>query len=155
MFIIFAGTAVCAVCPRVIVLGGPHADLPDDTPDAGPMAALATAFAHLDDDALFLTACDLPQLTPEVVRLVVTHDDHGTAIVARSPDGRAQPLVARYPRSCVPSLTPAPTPNDPGGASLSGLLDRIPVTYVTPPGPGDWALNINRTTDLPGEAGLR
>lgn len=135
--------AVAAVCTEVIVVGGPYADVADDEPGAGPLAALATAFAHLPQTEahLFLTACDLPLLTPDVIRLV-TGDQAAGAVVARTPDGRAQPLVARYPRTCLAAL------HHPGDSSLFGLLERIPVTYVDPPGPPDWALNANRPSDL-------
>ena len=62
--------AVAAACDRVMVVGGPPdlADLPDEVPGAGPVAALATAFRRLPDAALFVTGCDLPLLTEDAVR---------------------------------------------------------------------------------------
>ncbi len=137
--------SVSAVCERVLVVGGAGADLPDDRPGSGPLAALATAFAHLPDDALFVTACDMPLLTTEVIAAVIAAPlgDGVDAAVARTPDGRPQPLVASYHRRVVPSL------QAPGDASLNGLLRRIRVIWIDPPGPGEWARNVNRLSDLP------
>ncbi len=136
--------AVATVCDPVMVVGGPGADLTDDDPGAGPLAALATAFAHLPDDELFVTACDLPLLTPTVIAAVVHADLAGAdAAVARTPDGRAQPLVARYHRRCLAAL------GEVQDRSLREVLRHVTVVWVDPPGDPGWALNVNRVTDLP------
>jgi len=136
--------AVATVCDPVLVVGGAGADLPDDTPGAGPLAALATAFGHLPDDEIFLTACDLPLLTPPVVAAVVQAELLGAdAAVARTPDGRAQPLVARYHRRCLDALGRV------RDQSLRGMLRHVQVVWIDPPGDPGWALNVNRVDDLP------
>lgn len=75
----------------------------DTRPDAGPLAALATAWpeaAH--SDLVFVLAGDLPGLQPEVLRACARQWAEGTvsdpaldgALVAR--DGRLQPLLGCY-----------------------------------------------------------
>lgn len=136
--------ALAPVCDRVLVVGGPQADLPDDAPGAGPVGALKTAFTRLPDEALFVTGCDLPQLTPEVVNAVVRADlTTADAAVARTSEGRPQPLVARYHRRATDKI------HGKGDGSLLGLIDRIDIRWVDIPGPSDWALNANRAEDLP------
>ena len=69
-------------CSEVVIVGG--------VDDAGPFGALVDALAD-DADALVL-ACDLPLAAPVIARLAARQGN----VVAVDPDGRVQPLCARY-----------------------------------------------------------
>jgi len=93
-----AVAALAPHCDRVLVVGRPDVPLPvasvDDRPGPDcPLNALATGLAALDADEVLVLACDLPAAGPVLERLDVA------TCVAVDPDGRAQPLCARYPRA--------------------------------------------------------
>jgi len=95
-----AVAALAPHCRRVVVVGRPEVPLPvpsvSDRPGPDcPLNALATGLAAVDADDVLVLACDLPAAGPVLGRLVVA------PCVAVDPDGRAQPLCARYPRAAA------------------------------------------------------
>ncbi len=63
----------------------------------GPAGGLHAALANTDADWAFVTACDIPFLSPELILLLrgrISEDID--AIVPIQPDGRPQPLAAFY-----------------------------------------------------------
>ncbi len=92
-----AVAALAPHCGRVVVMGRPEVPLPipsiDDRlgPDC-PLNALATGLAALGSEEVLVLACDLPGAGPVLDRLVVAPS------VAVDPEGRPQPLCARYRR---------------------------------------------------------
>ena len=85
---------------RVVVVGRPEVPLPvasvDDRPGPDcPLNALATGLEALEADELLVLACDLPGAAPVLDRLRTAPS------VAVDPEGRAQPLCARYRRAAT------------------------------------------------------
>lgn len=101
---------------EVVLVGGPGlwavelglGHLPDDTPGAGPLAAIDTALRHLDGDCL-VVACDL--LGVDVSTIAAIRDGGEVpgcdVAVAVGPDGRRQPLAARWNASAAPAVSAA------------------------------------------------
>jgi len=102
---------------------------------------------------VFLAACDLPGLTPELVRHVLGPGfPAGTGAAARVPlaDGRLQPLAALYSPGCLAVVTSS---LERGERAVHRFLDRIEVTTVplTPDLPfyrRHLLANVNRPRDL-------
>lgn len=102
---------------------------------------------------VFLAACDLPGLTPELVRHVLGPGfPAGAGAAARVPfaDGRLQPLAALYSPGCLPLVASS---LERGERAVHRFLDRIDVTTVplTPDLPfyrRHLLANVNRPRDL-------
>lgn len=145
-----AVAALAPHCGRTLVVGRPDVPLPvpsvDDRP--GPdcaLNALATGLAVLDADEVLVLACDLPGAGPVLQRLV------GAPSVAVDPDGRVQPLCARYSR--VVTLAAACRLLAEGERRLLPLLDlllpcSVPIPVV--PATAVELLNVTFSDDLPG-----
>lgn len=114
-------------CGRVVVVGRPEVPLPvpslDDRagPDC-PLNALATGLAALEADEVLVVACDLPGAGPVLDRLVTAPS------VAVDPDGRVQPLCARYPR--LAALAAAERLLAEGNLRMLALVDVLGSTPV-------------------------
>ncbi len=69
----------------------------DIYPGRGPLSGIHAALAYAKSPWIFVTACDYPFATEELVRLLAGHisNDLG-AIIPEQPDGRLQPLFAFY-----------------------------------------------------------
>ena len=77
--------------------------LPDDFPGEGPLAALATALARAED-TLLVVPCDLPRLSVEALAWLGAQETGAFGVVATTPDGKHQPLFARYTPALLPVL---------------------------------------------------
>lgn len=75
----------------------------DERPGCGPLGGLHAALRAARNHRLFLCACDMPSLSEEAIRLVMTTDpDADVAIPVVG--GRPEPLHARYASSCVAAI---------------------------------------------------
>lgn len=130
----------------------------DRRPGAGPLAGLESALRHAEGRAVFLAACDLPRLSPELVRYVVGPDRgledwlQEALPAARAPvfEDRLQPLAALYSPACLPMVSAS---LERGQRAMHRWLDTIPVTRLplTPELPfyrGDLLFNVNDPGDL-------
>lgn len=68
-------------------------------PDGGPAAGLHAAFRQTDAELLYVSAVDMPFLTPDAI---LPAPDGDAAVYTR--DGRPEPLFGVYRRSCLPTL---------------------------------------------------
>jgi molybdopterin-guanine dinucleotide biosynthesis protein A len=87
-----------AVCDPVVEVGPGVSGLPavlEDPPGAGPLVALLAGVGALGQPpSVLLLACDLPHVSPELLRLLVEWPGSGTVIPVV--DGRFQYACARY-----------------------------------------------------------
>lgn len=126
----------------------------DLRPGQGPLAGLEAALTAASQPWLALAACDLPCLTASYWRLLCRHADGTRGVVVRDGQGRLEPLAALYHRSALPEVRAR---LDRGSRDLQGLLQAVPTvavelaTVTTACGPGVLR-NVNRPSDLPGEA---
>ncbi len=139
-----------ARCVDVVVVSRPGVLLPpmdvtvvhdDPGPDA-PIVGLATGLRHLTTQNCLVLACDIPFAAPILDRLC-SHP-LGHAVVASDRSGRAQPLLARYPRA--EALTAATRRIASGELTLQALVTELGATLIV--GSDDELLNINTPDDL-------
>ena len=117
----------------------------DRVEDAGPLAGLHAGLAVAETPWLLVVACDMPFITPAVVRaLLAARGPNTEAVVARTPDGRYHPLCACYHQKMLPTVEAHLAA---GTLAMHTLLDRLKnVCYVDlPAGP---LRNVNRVSDL-------
>jgi len=107
----------------------------DDPSLSGPLAGLAAAIAATDAPWLFVSACDMPLVSPESIDALRTRLGEaaggvgtGASIDAVVPvvDGHDQPLHALYRRSALGEALAELA----AGEALMALLDRLAVERV-------------------------
>lgn len=79
--------------------------IPDRVPDCGPLGGLHAALRHAAGRPVFLLACDMPFVTPELVRYLLAAAEpldrlEPWAVFARSGE-EAQPLCGLYSGGCL------------------------------------------------------
>lgn len=77
--------------------------LEDACPNAGPLGAIITALAALPEGYHLVTACDMPRLKAETLRLLL-QEAQGYDAAAPEIAGRMEPLCAVYHTRCLPLL---------------------------------------------------
>ncbi len=143
-----AVAALASRCGQVLVIGRPEVPLPvpsiDDRPGPDcPLNALATGLGAADAEEVLVLACDLPAAGPVLDRLVVAPS------VAVGPDGRAQPLCARYRRATA--LAAADRLLAAGSLRLLPLLEVLAAVPV--PASAAELHNVTVRADLHGPPG--
>lgn len=111
-------------------LGGDLEAVPDLLPDRGPLGGLVTALERGAGRDVFLLACDLPLVEPDLVRHVVAAGAGasfaGGAYVAAM-EGRVQPLCGLYAASCRGVAADALRAGRLRMTELLERLDSVPV----------------------------
>jgi len=111
----------------------------DARPGLGPVGGIHTALLHGAGRAAFVLACDMPFVTPDLVRWIVGSDGSSSVV---SPDDRrsarpiarfvrdrhgAQPLCGLYTSGCLPAVERA---LDQGRLSAQDLLNHLESEYL-------------------------
>lgn len=134
-----AAAVLAQVCDPCVEVGPGRSGLwsmQEVPPGSGPLAAVvagghALRIEHGHHGAVIAFACDMPKVTPDLLRLVA--DAPGDDTVVPEAGDRLQPLCARYsPRA----LAAAQDLVDAGERSMHALLDRAPFRRLAE---ADWA----------------
>lgn len=117
----------------------------DRYPDRGPLAGLHAALRAAGTTWVLVVACDLPYVTPRVLRQILdARASGGEAVVSRTPDGRLQPLCACYHLHILPMVERRIAS---GAFSMHELLTHLEsVRYVDVPAAP--LRNVNTPEDL-------
>jgi molybdopterin-guanine dinucleotide biosynthesis protein A len=128
------------VVDPVIVVAAPGQDVPplppavrivrDEIEDRGPLGGLAAGLAALEGlaDAAYLSACDVPFLTPAFVRRVIELLGDAPIAVPRVGD-HFHPLAAAYRLSVLPHANELLAANR---LRVANLFDAVPVRVIGP-----------------------
>lgn len=103
--------ALSQVFPEVIVVAHsvePFAHLPyrcvaDRSPGLGPLSGIETALREAGGKAIFVVACDMPFLNPEVIRHMIDLQNGYDLVIPDLSDG-LHPLHALYTPGCLPAI---------------------------------------------------
>ena len=128
------------LCPQVLVAAGGEDHLPQDLPErtetvklvydefpgCGPLAGLHAGLRECAGELLFVSAVDLPYLSPEAARRLLAAIGDGDAAVYRF-QGRREPLFGLYRRTCLPLTR---TMLEAGEYKMGLLLDRVKTVYL-------------------------
>ncbi|MGG5341278.1 molybdenum cofactor guanylyltransferase [Enterococcus sp. AZ192] len=68
--------------------------------EKGPLGGLATGLEEIETEYLFLVACDIPNLTVDLIRIMTEHLSTYQIVLCQQ-NGRLEPLFAFYHRSCL------------------------------------------------------
>jgi molybdopterin-guanine dinucleotide biosynthesis protein A len=100
----------------------------DTYPGAGSIAGLHAGLAASCTERIFVAACDMPYLNPDLIRLLCNITLKGDAVVPVNSDGLREPLHAVYATSVLDELRNSIERDE---KSILNLLDRIRTTLVT------------------------
>jgi molybdenum cofactor guanylyltransferase len=133
-----AARALTAVAAPVIEVGPGVSGLDHvDDDRQGPLVALATGLLHLPADMpVIVLACDLPLVTPSLVRWLADHPAEGSVVPVAGGPPLPQPLCARWSATAlaaVPDLVAG------GERSLRPLVAGPDVTLVPA---GEWEAEL-------------
>jgi molybdenum cofactor guanylyltransferase len=138
-------------------VGGGVRWMRDRSPDLGPLGGILTALRHRPGESVFVLACDLPGVTPELVawlidraRAASSPRSDGLRVAYPRVAGTAQPLCAVWAADCATEIERA---LDRGERSVTALLARlgalpIDLPETDPAFRSDLLANLNRAGDL-------
>ena len=122
----------------------------DRFPGAGPLAGIHAAMLESRYPHVFVAACDMPGLDPDVIRLVVARIGAADAVVPRW-DGDVEPLHAAYALRSLPAVEAALAS---GCHAMRDFLQTVTVDWVdeaelrTLGGAAASLTNVNTPEDL-------
>jgi molybdenum cofactor guanylyltransferase len=99
--------AVRDAAGHVILVGNPElGGIPDRYPGEGPLGGILTALEDTTAEWNLILACDLPEITSELLCLLLDTAEAGDcdALLPHSPAGRPEPLCAVYHRRALPAI---------------------------------------------------
>lgn len=156
-------SALAAASARVVIVANEveaYADSaedvrPDVRPNLGALGGIHTALtwaAEADCDVALIVACDMPFVSPSLLRRLVEAADSGSAVLPASAGPRGlEPLCAAYGVGCIDAVTGAIDRGDRAVISFFGDVDLRVVDReeVARHGPLDHMfMNVNRPGDL-------
>lgn len=98
----------------------------DAQADGGPLVGLISALEAATTPWVFVVACDMPFVAPELITHLASLRDQHHAVVPKAHE-HAQPLAAFYALSCLPVLQQSLAG---GNKSIIGALKNLDVRYV-------------------------
>jgi molybdopterin-guanine dinucleotide biosynthesis protein A len=135
-----AADAVAQTAGNVTIIGSPetyrHLGFrvePDLRTGAGPLAGIETALSVSAVPWALVVACDMPRLTPAILRHILEEAWSRPDILAVLPEtspGRVEPLCAAYNRSALPIITQA---LDGGTRRVTSAFPPHRIHYVRTP----------------------
>jgi molybdopterin-guanine dinucleotide biosynthesis protein A len=94
----------------------------------GPMTGLLSALITLEAPEIFVTACDMPFIKPELIRYIVDRWEKRWDAVIPIFDSKSQPLLAIYSKKVVPKMEDSIRK---GMRGLREFLKKIEVLYIS------------------------
>ncbi len=86
-----------------IYAGIPCNKVPDCYPGRGALAGIHAGLYHADQPQIFVVACDMPFLQPDLIRYLC-HDARRTDVHIPRNDSGLEPLHACYAKNCLPAM---------------------------------------------------
>jgi molybdopterin-guanine dinucleotide biosynthesis protein A len=142
---------VAAVCARVVIVGRTRAlaDLErivEEPPGEGPLAAIGALLDRGGDEAYLVVPCDLPRLTPDVLRRLVAPQARSMAVFRVEGEHEPRPLPALVTSAARPTARALLTE---GRRAVRDLVDRAGADRVALSETDAASLfNVNRPEDL-------
>jgi molybdopterin-guanine dinucleotide biosynthesis protein A len=109
----------------------------------GPMTGILSALVTLEPPEIFVTACDMPFIKPQLVKYIVnkwTQSKGNSSLITRNPsskkewdaaipvfDGKSQPLLGIYSKRIIRNMEDAIKK---GNRSLREFLKKLDVLYI-------------------------
>jgi molybdopterin-guanine dinucleotide biosynthesis protein A len=99
----------------------------DVFPDHGSLGGIYSGLKAASGDVAFTVACDMPFLTPDVVRLVVARASEADVVIPRTGD-QLETLHASYGKRCLPHIEER---LERGRLKIVGFFDAVRVLEIS------------------------
>jgi molybdopterin-guanine dinucleotide biosynthesis protein A len=99
----------------------------DLRPQAGPLGAIEALLASNLADEYLVCPCDVPRITPEVLRLLLAHREAPATVLCIRGREQFEPLPARIASSALPVVRRL---LDAGQRSVWRLMEELPAAIV-------------------------
>lgn len=116
----------------------------------GPIGGLATALRVIQKEAVFVVACDMPFLNPDVIRSMIDDFD-GEDLLIPMLSNQLHPLHALYSRRCLPAIQ---AQIKEGSLALHRLVNQVKGAFYPEEAFRKWdpsllsVMNVNTPDDL-------
>jgi molybdopterin-guanine dinucleotide biosynthesis protein A len=117
--------AIIANTPEYQQLGFPV--FADSNAEIGPLEAIRTALFNTLTRRVILVGCDLPFVTPDLFKLLLSLPGDHYATVPVGADGKLEPLCAIYCREALSAVTNLIRQRE---RKVSNLFNRVPTRLV-------------------------
>lgn len=117
--------AIIATDPEYARLGFPV--FADSQMGIGPLEAIRTTLRNSNSPRTLLVGCDLPFVSPELFKFLLSIGGDYDAVVPISADRKLEPLCAIY---CTKALVVVDALIASGERKISSLFDRVPTRFV-------------------------
>jgi molybdopterin-guanine dinucleotide biosynthesis protein A len=101
--------------------------VPDVNLGIGPIEAVRTALAASRYDQVILVGCDLPFVTPELFRYLLSKAGRYDSVVPMGPDKMPEPLCAVYSRRSLPEVERMIASRQ---FKISPLFERVDTLFI-------------------------
>lgn len=134
----YAISALAHAVDELVITIAPDQELPplkcdvpvvvceDLLPDRGPLTGIFTGLQCARADYAVVVPCDAPFIEPALLRLLLD-ERRGHDAVVPTVDGRPEPQLAVYQKTCIPALQRALNSED---FALTTFLRHVRVCYV-------------------------
>ena len=92
----------------------------------GPMAGILSVLVCTGEEEIFVTACDMPFIKPELISYIIGNKKSGEAAVPVF-NGRPEPLLAVYSKRAIKTMEGMINSNR---LSLMDMLNELDVRYI-------------------------
>ncbi|WP_367297524.1 molybdenum cofactor guanylyltransferase [Loigolactobacillus coryniformis] len=116
----------------------------DDYQNSGPLGGLVTALARVTTPYIFVTACDIPNISLTMIRQLL-NGVQSEQVILYQQDNRIESLFGLYHRSCLPLFTAQLAQ---GNGQIRYYFPQLRVRLLS--SPLTELRNINTPADLPG-----
>ena len=106
----------------------PCRKVPDLYVGQGALAGIHSGVHHARFERAFVVACDMPLLSPAVIRHVCSRAQEAEVVIPRTAMG-IEPLHALYHKSCLPAIEAV---LEAGGRKVAGFFPAVKVSEVAP-----------------------
>lgn len=93
-----------------------------------PLNGLASALSYAKTEKIFLCACDMPFLNPDLIRFLCSKSD-GVGAVVPFFEGHPQPLCGVYSKTCFDTILKSKMFED-SHKGVRFLLDQVNTRYI-------------------------
>lgn len=99
----------------------------DERHGVGPLEAVRVALSKSQTRRVLLVGCDLPFVTSELFRFLLSIPATSAAVVPLSDDNQIEPLCAIYSKEALPAVLDL---IDSGERKMARLFERVPTRFV-------------------------
>ncbi|WP_273131040.1 molybdenum cofactor guanylyltransferase [Bacillus weihaiensis] len=93
----------------------------------GPLAGIYTAMNHYNSEWFVVLSCDIPKVTPEIIKKLLECSEENVQAVIPTIEGKIHPLIGIYHQSIFKQIETKLKKNE---LKMIKLLDEIQTKYV-------------------------